>query len=85
MGAQPKTSAPLLVTSAPLRYLLVNFAEAPEAIAAACTMLTRGRAAQARASPDTVLSPLPRCFVHAVFLRLPVDARLRCAEVSRAW
>ena len=48
-------------------------------------MLTRGRAAQARASPDTVLSHLPRCFVHAVFLRLPVDARLRCAEVSRAW
>ena len=48
-------------------------------------MLTRGRAAQARASPDAVLSPLPRCFVHAVFLLLPVDARLRCAEVSRAW
>ena len=64
--------------------LLVTFAEVPEATSA-CAMLTRGRAAQARVSPDTVLSPLPRCFVHAVFLRLPVDARLRCAEVSRAW
>ena len=48
-------------------------------------MLTRGREAQARASPDTVLSPLPRCFVRAVFLLLPVDTRLRCCEVSRAW
>ena len=48
-------------------------------------MLTRGREAQARASPDTVLSPLPRGFVRAVFLLLPVDARLRCCEVSRAW
>ena len=48
-------------------------------------MLTRGREAQARASPDTVLFPLPRCFVRAVFLLLPVDARLRCSEVSRAW
>ena len=48
-------------------------------------MLTRGREAQARASPDTVLSPLPRCFVRAVFLLLPADQRLRCVEVSRAW
>ena len=48
-------------------------------------MLTRGREAQARASPDTVLSPLPRCFVRAVFLLLPADQRLRCIEVSRAW
>ena len=38
-----------------------------------------------RASPDTVLSPLPRCFVRAVFLLLPADQRLRCVEVSRAW
>ena len=48
-------------------------------------MLTRGREAQARASPDTVLAPLPRCFVHRVFLLLPADQRLRCSEVSRAW
>ena len=48
-------------------------------------MLTRGCEAQARASPDTVLSPLSRCFVRAVFLLLPVDTRLRCSEVSRAW
>ena len=48
-------------------------------------MLTRGREAQARASPDTVLSPLPSCFVRAVLLLLPVDTRLRCSEVSRAW
>ena len=48
-------------------------------------MLTRGREAQARASPDTVLLPLPRCFVRAVFLLLPADQRLRCVEVSRAW
>ena len=48
-------------------------------------MLTRGREAQARASPDTVLSPLPSCFVRAVFLLLPADQRLRCVEVSRAW
>ena len=48
-------------------------------------MLTRGRKAQALASPDTVLSPLPRCFVRAVFLILPADTRLRCSEVSRAW
>ena len=48
-------------------------------------MLTRGREARARASPDTVLSPLPRCFVRAVFLLLPADTRLRCCEVSRAW
>ena len=48
-------------------------------------MLTRGREAQARSLPDTVLSPLPRCFVRAVFLLLPVDTRLRCCEVSRAW
>ena len=47
-------------------------------------MLTCGREAQARASPDTVLSPLPRCFVRAVLLLLPVDTRLRCSEVSRA-
>ena len=32
-----------------------------------------------------VLSPLPRWFVHAVFLLLPVDTRLRCSEVDRAW
>ena len=48
-------------------------------------MLTRGSEAQALASRDTVLSPLPRCFVRAVFLRLPADQRLRCVEVSRAW
>ena len=48
-------------------------------------MLTRGRGAQASASPDTVLSPLPRFFVRAVLLLLPVDTRLRCSEVSRAW
>ena len=48
-------------------------------------MLTRAREAQARASPDTVLPPLPRCFVLAVFLLLPADQRLRCVEVSRAW
>ena len=48
-------------------------------------MLARGREAQARASPDTVLSPLPHWFVHAVLLLLPVDTRLRCCEVSRAW
>ena len=47
-------------------------------------MLTRGRDAQARGSPSTVFSPLPRCFVRAVFLLLPADQRLRCAEVSRA-
>ena len=48
-------------------------------------MLTSGRDARARASPDTVLFPLPRCFVRAVFLLLPADTRLRCSEVSRAW
>ena len=48
-------------------------------------MLTRNREAHERASPDTILSPLPRCFVRAVFLLLPVDTRLRCSEVSRAW
>ena len=48
-------------------------------------MLTRGRGAQARASPDTVFSPLPRFFVRAVFFLLPADQRLRCSEVSRAW
>ena len=48
-------------------------------------MLTRGCEAKAHASPDTVLFPLPRCFVRAVFLLLPVDTRLRCCEVSRAW
>ena len=48
-------------------------------------MLTRGREAQARASADTVLSPLPRGFVRAVLLLLPADTRLRCSEVSRAW
>ena len=42
------------------------------------------RELQARLA-DTVLSPLPRCFVRAVFLLLPVDTRLRCGEVSRAW
>ena len=36
-------------------------------------MLTRGREARARASPDTVLSPLPRCFVRVVLLLLPAD------------
>ena len=48
-------------------------------------MLTRGREAQAHASPDTVLFPLPHCFVRALLLLLPVDTRLRCSEVSRAW
>ena len=48
-------------------------------------MLTRGREAQARASPNSVLSPLPRGFVRAVFHLLPTDQRLRCVEVSRAW
>ena len=48
-------------------------------------MLTRGREAQARASPDTILSLLPRYFVRAVLLLLPVDTRLRCCEVNRAW
>ena len=48
-------------------------------------MLTRGRKAHARASPDAVLYPLPRCFVRAVLLLLPADTRLRCSEVSRAW
>ena len=48
-------------------------------------MLTRCRKAQACASPDTVLPLLPRCFVRAVFTLLPVDTRLRCSEVSRAW
>ena len=48
-------------------------------------MPTRGGEAQARASPDTVLFPLPRCFVRAMFFLLPVDTRLRCSEVSRAW
>ena len=48
-------------------------------------MLTRAREAQARALPNTVFSPLPRCFVSAVFLLIPVDTRLRCSEVDRAW
>ena len=48
-------------------------------------MLTRGREAQARGSPSNVLSPLPRCFIRAVFLLLPADQRLRCVEVNRAW
>ena len=52
-------------------------------------MLTSGGEAHARAlalaSPDIVLFPLPRWFVHAVFLLLPVDTRLRCREVNRAW
>ena len=48
-------------------------------------MLTRSREAQASASPDIVLSPLPCGFVRAVLLLLPVDTRLRCSEVSRAW
>ena len=43
------------------------------------------REAQVRSSPDTVLSPLPPFFVRAVILLLPVDTRLRCCEVSRAW
>ena len=47
-------------------------------------MLTRGREAAARATPDSVLSPLPRGFVRAMFLLLP-DTRLRCIEVNRAW
>ena len=48
-------------------------------------MLAHGREAQARASPDTVLSPLPLWFAHAALLLLSVDTRLRCSEVSRAW
>ena len=48
-------------------------------------MLSRGCEAKARSVLDTVLSPLPLWFVHAVFLHLPVDTRLRCSEVSRAW
>ena len=47
-------------------------------------MLTRSEA-QERALSDNVLLPLPRCFVRAVFVLLPVGARLRCCEVSRAW
>ena len=49
-------------------------------------MQTRGRKAVALTdSHNDVLSPLPSWFVHAVFLLLPADQRLRCVEVSRAW
>ena len=48
-------------------------------------MLTHGRVGRAPPSVSDVLSPLPRWFVHAVFLLLPVDTRLRCCEVDRAW
>lgn len=48
-------------------------------------MPSRGREAQARASPDTVLAPLPNWFVRAVFLLLFADQQLRCVEVDRAW
>ena len=47
--------------------------------------MTRGHLARARALPDTVLSPLPPWFVRTVFLLLPVDTRLRCCDVNRAW
>lgn len=57
-------------------------------------MLTRGRAVQvARAARVAVrpelarytLAPLPRDVVAKIFLALPVDARLRCIEMCRAW
>ena len=49
-------------------------------------MLTRGRVARALPpSASDVLSPLPRWFAHAVLLLLPVDTRLRCSGVDRAW
>ena len=36
-------------------------------------------------SSSDVLYPLPRWFVHAVLLLVPVDTRLRCSGVDRAW
>ena len=51
----------------------------------ASVVQTRGRLAAARAVPTTVLAPLPCWFVHDVLLLLPVDTRLRCVELNRAW
>ena len=49
-------------------------------------MLTRaGVARRPTFSSAEALAPLPRGFVRAVFLLLPVDTRLFCSEVSRAW
>ena len=49
-------------------------------------MLTRGGVLRRPpVSCSDVLSLLPRGFVHAVFLLLPADQRLRCIEVNRAW
>ena len=44
---------------------------------------TRVAAAVERAT--AVLLPLPLPVVLAIFARQPVDARLRCLEVCRAW
>ena len=43
------------------------------------------RVAEAAERATAVLSPLPHAVVLAIFARLPVDARLRCLEVCRAW
>ena len=51
----------------------------------ASVVQTRGRLAAARAVPTTVLAPLPCWFVHDVLLLLPVDTRLRCVVLNRAW
>lgn len=48
-------------------------------------MLTSSKAAAHTAPAADALAPLPRDFVRAVFLSLPVDARLRCTEVCRSW
>ena len=44
-----------------------------------------GRVAAAEAERAWAFPQLPLDFVLAVFALLPADARLRCAEVSRAW
>ena len=44
-----------------------------------------GRVAAAEAERAWAFPQLPLDFVLAVFSLLPADARLRCAEVSRAW
>ena len=46
---------------------------------------TRRRVASERALAATVLPPLPSDAVELIFSLLPVDVRLRCREVSRAW